>query len=334
MRVKQHYLIFSLRQEWNRICSANPSIKPTQYYNYYKQLLLTFCHYPLKNLTKRMVFFYCKDDSNECIIPLVIHKKKKIIRGISHYGRLDYEDIISSTKDAVFIKSCFRQILSQYSDYSIRIENIDQDGLLHQCFQEQLCEYDKCVSIELKDSYEHYLEGVSKHQRQNIRTAYNRLNREGITIEVMQYDAQHKVPQSVWKECQLIYEQRHKATGSSWDLWYTRKTNPYHTILRKDANCRTYVLYHQNEIMAYMSGLRGQECYYVPRLCINQKYAQYSPGIILLNEVIQRLQKEGFSVLDLMQGDEPYKYAMGGVENHTYLLDCSCKELINTCTRH
>ena len=83
--------------------------------------------------------------------------------------------------------------------------------------------------------------------------------------------------------------------------------------------------------MAYMAGLYSetQKAYYVPRLCINDQYAKYSPGIILINETVKSLLSNQTHRLDLMLGDEPYKTAMGGVLTYNYSLQTTTEELLN-----
>lgn len=50
----------------------------------------------------------------------------------------------------------------------------------------------------------------------------------------------------------------------------------------------TFILYIGNEIAAFMSGvIIKQGIYIVPRLSIDEKYKFYSPGILLINDVVR-----------------------------------------------
>lgn len=54
------------------------------------------------------------------------------------------------------------------------------------------------------------------------------------------------------------------------------------------------------------------------RLAIDTKYSFYSPGLILVNELIKyMIDKTAYRVLNLGQGTEKYKYDMGGFEVQT-----------------
>lgn len=72
-------------------------------------------------------------------------------------------------------------------------------------------------------------------------------------------------------------------------------------------------------LAAFMSGLVKDNVFVVPRLSINNEYRRYSPGIILINEAIKYfISDTKITILDLSQGQESYKYNMGGKEHYTY----------------
>ena len=73
-------------------------------------------------------------------------------------------------------------------------------------------------------------------------------------------------------------------------------------------------------MMAFMSGfLTADKTHYsVPRIAINEDYAFYSPGCILISETLKCLSGSQVHNLDLTRGDEPYTFKMGGTEYHTH----------------
>ena len=75
---------------------------------------------------------------------------------------------------------------------------------------------------------------------------------------------------------------------------------------------------------AVMAGFfsRSRDSFVVPVLFSNNDFLRYSPGIILINEVIKELIQESVNYLDLARGNEQYKYMMGGEThlNYTILL--------------
>jgi CelD/BcsL family acetyltransferase involved in cellulose biosynthesis len=61
-------------------------------------------------------------------------------------------------------------------------------------------------------------------------------------------------------------------------------------------------------ILVYNSGL------------LQTAYGHLSPGIVLLAYLIQHAIETGHHVFDFLQGDEVYKYRMGGQDTHVYNL--------------
>lgn len=328
------YNIYFFKSIWSRICSKNTSIRPTQFYGYYKQLFRSFYSHPTKVFRWRMVFHYVSDGTNECIIPIIINRKRHIIRGISSYGRLDYEDIVTSVNDVEFVRKSIHKVFTKYVGYSLDMNNINEGGILYKALQPILVPQLPCVAINIDKDYDLYIAGLSKHQRQNIRTAYNRLETENYEFQLVQYDKKYPLPRKIWNQCEHIYESRHgyTYTGGKIQLWWDRITNPYHRILVQESSKLTFVLYHHNKVVAYMAGLCTNQTFYVPRLCINMEYYRYSPGIILVNETIRSLITQGIKTLDLMEGDEPYKLAMGGYIHQNYKLNTDVNKIIELCT--
>ena len=292
MTIKVTYNIFLLRSVWRCIMARNKAIRPTQSYEYYRYLYLAFYSRLLKNGHWRMIFYQFSDGDNICIIPLVVNKKRKKIRSVSYYGRLDYDDIISSTASEKFIRECFVELCTQYPNYDMVWKNINEQGLLYSIIKEITTLLGPCVAIRMPDSYDGYYSSLSKHQRQNIRTSYNRLVSDGISVSLDYYDDVHPMNSSIWNQCERMYEVRHDYKVSNpLRQWWERYTNPYHHIMMNHPERLVFVLYANNIPIAYMAGFynRGQKSYYIPRLCIDEQYSRYSPGIVLVNEVAKRL---------------------------------------------
>ena len=327
--VKKYSNLLLLKKTWNSIYFCNDNNLPLQHFEYYKYLVFSF--YSTRLLSRwRALFFYLSNGKDECIIPLAVNNKKHLIKGLSCFGRLDYEDVVSSTTDLNFVGGCVRKVLESYKGYRLELINLNEHGALYGCLSDLAKFRERCVAIELSNSYDDYFSKLSKHQRQNIRTAFNKLQKDSFSYRLVQYDRNNAIPNKVWKYCQRIYESRHETKGSRFKIWIDRQKNPYTNILRTVEGWRIYVLFHDEIPIAYMGGLLNQKqnCYYVPRLCINADYSSYSPGIVLITETVKLLVEEGIKTLDLMLGDEQYKMAMGGKTHDNYELSCFVKDLI------
>ena len=328
MTLSKTYNILHLRKQWNNICACNSNILPTQHYDYYRHLLVIF--YTKYLITRwRIVFHTASEGSKQCIIPLVINHARKKIHGISSYGRLDYEDIISSTPDLQFNSQCIYTVLSKYKGYSIYINNIPESGYLYHILQHQMVFDGNCITIKLNDSYENYVNNLSKHQQQNIRTAYNKLFREDFKIQTKTFDSSHRISQHMWNTCQSMYEKQRNINGNQVKIWIERQKNAFTHILHHVDGYQICILMHGTTPIAYLSGMVKHGCYYVPRFSHDTNYNKYSPGIILICETIKLLIDKGIHTLDLMRGDEPYKLAMGGTIHKNYYLDCNVNDLLS-----
>ena len=99
-------------------------------------------------------------------------------------------------------------------------------------------------------------------------------------------------------------------------MWYMKNINFMTESLRHMHSSMSVMLFIDNELAAFMSGLKspGESDYIIPRLSINGKYSFYSPGMLLVNETVRYLiEKTSNRNLDLSLGTENYKTQMGGV---------------------
>jgi CelD/BcsL family acetyltransferase involved in cellulose biosynthesis len=66
---------------------------------------------------------------------------------------------------------------------------------------------------------------------------------------------------------------------------------------------------YNGQILVYNSGLQQTE------------FGHLSPGIVLLSYNIQHAIESGRTLFDFLQGNESYKYRMGGQDSHVYNLE-------------
>ena len=161
-----------LKKKWNRIVEQNPTIPPTQHYNYQRHLYWSFLSHPRRLLKLRIRFIHSSDDKEECILPIVVKKTSRQLFGLSHFEHLDYDDVIATTSSPSEIKKLLKKTLEKYLDYRIYIPNINEHSLLFSAIGEKLIYSEDCISISLPQNYNQYLQSLSKHQQQNIRTFY------------------------------------------------------------------------------------------------------------------------------------------------------------------
>lgn len=175
--------------------------------------------------------------------------------------------------------------------------------------------------ISLNDFATHndYLSFLSKNARQNLRTAYNRLKRDGHTFELR---VASQIDHGTLSKIMRIYEHRHNArygvSGGCLRSLYLRYLNYSTRSLTGNAEGLHAILMIDGCVAAFMAGYLRYGRYIVPRLSVSEEFLFYSPGILLIDQIVSWMMERGHHVLDLAQGDEKYKYQMGAETHYSY----------------
>lgn len=73
-------------------------------------------------------------------------------------------------------------------------------------------------------------------------------------------------------------------------------------------------------VVASLFGYRSIDSYYLYNSAIDPMFREVSPGIVVLHQLIEHLVNSGCRRIDLLKGDETYKFRMGAVERHLYTI--------------
>lgn len=75
---------------------------------------------------------------------------------------------------------------------------------------------------------------------------------------------------------------------------------------------RTFRLSHEGRTVAVLFGLLDESWFrYIILACNYERYADFSPGLLIFERVIEQWAKEGGAAFDFTIGDEPYKRELG-----------------------
>lgn len=273
-------------------------------------------------------YFHDKEDKgNECIFPVLVDKKRRLLANYSQFGPIDYYDIVCSSSDDEFLRKCLSKLLEEYKGYSLNFENVNESSALFRVLDVFERIEAPCVRIEFQSAdYDVYNRSLSKHQSLNIRTRSNKLQRLGLPFNVVKYDVNNKIPKSVHRKCMKMYEVRCAMKNgyksgplSKLAAYRDRVTNLIDLLAMDDGNA-VFVAFVNGIPAGYMVCFYDlhRPIVYVPRLTVNADFMCYGAGILMLNETIKILLKEGIGILDLTRGDEPYKFSMGGTVHYNY----------------
>lgn len=176
-----------------------------------------------------------------------------------------------------------------------------------------------CVHIFLPVSVEDYQKKLSKSSRQNLRTAYNRLQKNGHSIT---FNFDDKPNLELCKQMRSLRVA--KKNERNYTLWeklkgYIKKKCvlefPSYLPFYEDKQSRFMTAYIDGEFCAFFNYGWDKEHEEIVVMAVgtNEKYAKYSPGVLLLYEYIKyQIAKQEIKIIDLTRGDEKYKYSLGG----------------------
>lgn len=169
--------------------------------------------------------------------------------------------------------------------------------------------------------YDKYIQSLSKSTRQNLRTAKNRIVKDAKHFSLIT-NYINELPVSTIYKCLSIYSKRQ---GSKYGKGFLNRisinTINYTTAMMRKNSGVIFVLEIDDKVAAFMFGYINlvKNSIEIPKLAIDENYAFYSPGMLLVDQTIEYLQKNtNIRTLDLCRGTENYKLKMGGEIYKTY----------------
>ena len=177
------------------------------------------------------------------------------------------------------------------------------------------------MAIHLPESYESYFSALSKSVRQNIRTAYNRLRKDGQEAEFRLY-TKAEINRIDFAALKDMYTSRnaYRKEKYGWKTRtfkflnhpFSREKDMFELDSIKSTDFSLGILKIKGETAAYFFGFERNGSIEINRVVINHEHRFYSPGLLLLNEYIKNGIPEGLRIVDLTVGDEKYKFDLGG----------------------
>lgn len=335
MVVREIKHIRCLRTQYEKLAR---SARPYQKF----EMLLSVLGLPdsLKARSRVRCFGVYGDDGEILLIaPLRIHGNRA--RMVGNSESYNMSDLIYDTEDCDLLEEAIGALLTYLrdrvcgKDYVFEWWFLCEESLswvaLRNMRARGLVTFDaepvNNVQIPLPESYESYVKGLSKHARQNLRTAGNRLERDGHTMEVHFYPIYEGNPG--------VRREARKAFAGYMDVYVKRREQRYHAD-----RGRTWFLQRllyrylgygwasaffpmtlladisiDGETAAFLKSYmdRPHRTVTVPVLAIDQKWGFYSPGILLVSEFVRHLISMGeIDTLSMGRGEEKYKFDMGG----------------------
>lgn len=280
----------------------------------------------------------CRSDDGHLlgVAPWFIAESKERGRVVSTIGCkevTDYLDLIVDQDHVDEVLAEFARFLRDSAEQFDHIEfcNIPENSISFQQLEPALKEVgfmttmtleDVCPMIELPATWDEYLTMLDKKNRHELRRKMRRSQGVNTNIDWYIVDSSYNVEQELEEFLRMM-----------------AASSPDKAVFLEDPQNVTFfksivpVLYQQgwiqlnfltvdgNRAAAYLNFDYNGHIYVYNSGLLADEYGHLSPGIMLLAHNIRHAIETKHQVFDFLQGDEVYKYRMGGQDTHVYNLD-------------
>jgi CelD/BcsL family acetyltransferase involved in cellulose biosynthesis len=284
----------------------------------------------------------CHTDDNELVgvAPWFIETSEtqgRVVRFIGHIDVVDYMDIIADRDHTQAVYEALTEFLKANQDAydSIGLANIHETSPTYTDFAETLQSHGFQVTFEQNDvaprislpaDYDAYLSDIlssreRKETKRKMRKAdgglydvawYTVTTEHDLNAELQQFmdlmrSADQEKAEFLENEQHVDFFKRVMPEMQAADLLRL------HFLTIDGTPCAAYLNFdHNGHIYVYNSGLEPDQ------------FGTLSPGIVLLQYLIEHAIQEGHTTFDFLRGDESYKYKMGGTDTCIYQINATC----------
>ncbi len=284
------------------------------------------------------LFILLAQDKEEIIgiAPLMIEQRKILrcvpIKAISFIGTgiSDYADFIIKVERKAVLNSFFKYIWKNkhlWDEIDLREIREDSSNLemIRDILKNGPCSYEisclgKCPYIPIRGDWDSFYSSLSKSFRQDIRTQYNRLKKNGSRYgfsHVQDHIDDAFLSQLIVMHLDSINLKNKKSFLESKEgkSFFKRIIEGY----RKKGKVVINIMKVGYEIAAYFVGFLFQGRYYYWNVGKNDKYDDFSPGKLLLqNMIMECFSNNTIKEFDFLRGEEEYKYRWTKMERKNY----------------
>ena len=281
---------------WNELYHKNNTATPFQSYEF---LTLTKKGKPYRKDLFRLVglkewnLVLYKDGCAIAIAPLLVKKERNrhvvYLRG--HFTAANQLDFIYGDWSHEDFRFLMDYIVDTLGDASFFLDRVSEKtvtcGYLKEYFAEKKIEEQECFAISTDQSHDDWLKSLSKSVRRNLKTHYNRLQRDNLEWSIRVFTGQ-KLDGRLSKQMMGVYADRFIVKNS---LNFGPLKKPVVKMLQmfllRDKITRWLsssednfhiVLYISGDVAAFSSGIIcSDKRIIMARLAILTKYARYGP---------------------------------------------------------
>ena len=310
-----------------------------------KLLYMEWYNYKYNRLFSKVEVYVIENENDLMIVPTIIQLRdtylKGVIgrrRGIYILGQGSYSDYLNFVYNAfseTMVLAFINHVREKYSDYKLYFSNVREDTMLCKYLNKNYKWEVNTVSVSLNvpKNKEEFDKMLSKHTRQNLRTALNRMNKD-----LMQYEWCEKgiiVDDTYLNKLVKLHMKRMKTKNSDDSsflnkikaeiklqlLLYREKNN---NIVRESMctmkNSFILIVKLKGNLVGYIYGLKESNgIIRIMQNCIDEEYKFYSPMFRgIYDYIAANCGESELREIDFTRGDEDYKYKLGGQEVSLY----------------
>ena len=300
----------------------------------------------LSSIFSSIVFYSVfKDAKIVALLPIIVQKhrnktkwfgRNKGLYILGHSSYSDYLNIVYNDEaNEECIKTLIESIKKDYSGWNFYVTDIREGTKFQKFLEEQgaTCfNKDVAVQVEKRKTIEEYEKSLSKHVRQNLRTAKNRMDKTGIEYQLTingKTEDELLINQLIDIHIGRMIEKNmvdtdilHKMS-SIIRIKYRKRRELSNNIVaesmrRMEESCLV-IVYLNGDIAGYLYGLKDKSTIRIMQNCVKDEYKFYSPLFRgAYDFILEEYENDLIQTIDFTRGNEQYKYNLGGVEVNLY----------------
>ncbi len=310
-----------------------------QSYDWNRLLIKEELSKPLSRFLLSIYIYVIEDEKDAVVIfPIVVKKhssnirKKSRRKGIYLLGSGSYSDylnvIYKGTVKSDIFESVLSQIRNDFIGYEIHIDDIRQNTQFLSYLINSTNTFTENIAVQVvkRSTLEEYTGELSKSVKQNLRTAKNRMNKDGMLYELMVLGRTDDL--SLVDELRDIHIERMLEKNAQdrngflprlelkYRIYKENHNNIISNSMKSMEEARIIIVRLNGNISGYLYGLVDKRTIRILQNCVKPEYKFYSPMFCgAFDYIVQVLYEENeFDIVDFTRGDEKYKYNLGGEE--------------------
>lgn len=338
-------------EDFNKLCSvwkkAEKGCEMTvfQSLDWNKLLFLEWEKSRYNKLFSYVEVYMIKTSTYKMLIPVIVQvhstnlkgglgrKKGIYILGQGSYS--DYLNIVYDNFSSSMFSMLIKNIREKYPRLRLHLFNIREDTALYDYLRENYESVGDTISVAvcIPNSIEEFNQSISKHTRQNLRTALNRMTKDSMQYEWIENSVIND--ERVLDELVRIHMKRMKTKNANDEdfihkmmahfrlklvLCKEKNNNIVCESMKSMKNSFVVIVKLQGRVVGYIYGLKDKKgVIRIMQNCVDEDYKFYSPMFRgIYDYILSICGNKEIKEIDFTRGDEEYKYKLGGIETKLY----------------